>query len=71
MEMLAIGIDLGRTVFHRVGLNPRGEGVVREKFSRIQGLRFTANLHDSIGMEAFGEAHFLGRVLREQAIKCA
>ena len=40
----AIGIDLGKTVFHLVGLNQRGEVVVRKKFSRTQLLRFTANL---------------------------
>jgi hypothetical protein len=32
MELQAIGIDLGKTVFHLVGLNPRGEVVVRKKF---------------------------------------
>jgi hypothetical protein len=32
MELQAIGIDLGKTVVHLVGLNPRGEVVVRKKF---------------------------------------
>src|ERR1700687_548699 len=67
MELHTIGIDLGKTVFHLVGLNPRGEVVVRKKFSRKQLLRFTANIHvELIGMEACGGAHFLGRTLREQ-----
>jgi transposase len=67
MEIHTIGIDLGKTVFHLVGLNSRGEAVVRKKCSRNQILRFTANLHVSlIGMEACGGAHFLGRALREQ-----
>src|SRR6202158_1379364 len=67
MELHTIGIDLGKTVFHLVGLNPRGEVVVRKKFSRKQLLHFTANLHvELIGMEACGGAHFLGRALREQ-----
>jgi transposase len=67
MEIHTIGIDLGKTVFHLVGLNPRGEVVVRKKCSRNQILRFTANLRVSlIGMEACGGAHFLGRALREQ-----
>ena len=43
MELHTIGIDLGKTVFHLVGLNQRGEVVVRKKFSRTQLLRFTAN----------------------------
>lgn len=67
MELHTIGIDLGKTVFHLVGHNRRGEVVVRKKFSRTQLLRFTANLQvDLIGMEACGGAHFLGRALREQ-----
>jgi predicted NBD/HSP70 family sugar kinase len=36
MELHTIGIDLGKTVFHLVGLNLRGEVVVRKKFSRRQ-----------------------------------
>src|ERR1022692_2311496 len=67
MGIHTIGIDLGKTVFHLVGLNARGEVVVRKKCSRIQILRFTANLQVSlIGMEACGGAHFLARALREQ-----
>ena len=37
-----IGIDLGKTVFGLVGLDLRGEIVVRKTFSRRQLLRFTA-----------------------------
>jgi transposase len=67
MKLHTIGIDLGKTVFHLVGLDLRGEVVVRKKLSRKQLLHYTANLHvDLIGMEACGGAHFLGRALREQ-----
>src|SRR5213080_3088203 len=60
MELHTIGIDLGKTVFHLVGLNLRGEVVVRKKFSRKQLLHFTANLQVKlIGMEACGGSHFL------------
>jgi hypothetical protein len=53
MELHTIGIDLGKTVFHLVGLNLRGEVVVHKKFSRKQLLHFTANLKvELIGMEA-------------------
>jgi transposase len=67
MKIHTIGIDLGKTSFHLVGLNERGEVVVRKKFSRAQLLRFTANrkVH-VIGMEACGGSHFLGRALQEQ-----
>ncbi len=34
MELHTIGIDLGKTVFHLVELNPRVEVEVRKKFSR-------------------------------------
>jgi transposase len=67
MKIHTIGIDLGKTSFHLVGLNERGEVVVRKRFSRAQLLRFTANrkVH-LIGMEACGGSHFLGRALQEQ-----
>lgn len=67
MEIHTIGIDLGKTVFHLVGLNAVGETVMRKKCSRKQLLHFTANLHVRlIGTEACCGAHFLGRALREQ-----
>jgi transposase len=67
MQIHTIGIDLGKTVFHLVGLNLRGEAVARRKCSRTQLLQFTANVQvDLIGMEACAGAHFLGRALREQ-----
>ena len=55
MEIRTIGIDLGKTVFHLVGINGRGAVVVRKKCSRTQLLRFTSNLPLClIGMEACG-----------------
>jgi transposase len=67
MNLHAIGIDLGKTVFHLVGLSQTGEVVVRKKFSRTQLLRFTSNVQvDLIGMEACPGSHFLGKALREQ-----
>ena len=65
MELHTIGIDLGKTAFHLVGLNLCGEVVVRKKFSRKQLLHFTANLQVKLmGMEACGGSHFLGRAER-------
>lgn len=70
MEIRTIGIDLGKTVFHFVCVNARGEVVVRKKGSRTQLLRFTANLPQClIGMEACGGSHFLGRALRERSCR--
>jgi hypothetical protein len=44
MEIRTIGIDLGKTIFHLLGVNAQGEVVVRKKCSRTQLLRFTSNL---------------------------
>ncbi len=67
MKIHTIGIDLGKTSFHLVGLGERGEVVVRKRFTRTQLLRFTANRSvERIGMEACGGSHFLGRALQQQ-----
>jgi transposase len=67
MDLHTIGIDLGKTIFHLVGLNQRGAVMVRQKFSRAQLLRFTANRQvHLIGMEACGGSHFLAKALQQQ-----
>jgi transposase len=67
MEISTIGIDLGKTTFHVIGPNARGEILLRKKFSRKQLLVFTANRQQIlIGTEACGGAHHLARALREQ-----
>jgi transposase len=67
MKIYALGIDLGKTVFHLVGLDSGGQVVVRKRCSRTQLLAFTGNLQvQLIGMEACSGAHFLGKVLRAQ-----
>ena len=60
-------VNQPRGTHHVIGLNPRGEIVLRRKLSRKQLLRYTANRQQMlIGMEACGGAHYLGRALREQ-----
>jgi len=67
MELQAIGIDLGKTLFHLVGVDAAGNVVVRKRCSRSQLLAYTANVRvQRIGMEACSGAHFLGRALSEQ-----
>ena len=62
MEIPTIGFDQGKTVFHLVGINARGEVVIRKKCSRLQLLRFTSNLREClIGMEACGGSHWVER----------
>ena len=67
MKLHAVGIDLGKTVFHLVGLDSTGRVVIRKKCSRKQLLAFSANLEVKlIGMESCSGSHFLGRALRDQ-----
>jgi len=67
MKLRVLGIDLGKTVFHLVGLDSTGKVVIRKKCSRRQLLAFTANLEvQLIGMESCSGSHFLGRALRGQ-----
>jgi hypothetical protein len=67
MKIYALGIDLGKTVFHLVGLDSSGQVVVRKRCSRTQLLAFAGNLQvQLIGMEACSGAHFLGKALRAQ-----
>jgi transposase len=67
MKLQVLGIDLGKTVFHLVGLDSTGSVVIRKKCARKQLLAFTANLQvQLIGMESCSGSHFLGRALREQ-----
>jgi hypothetical protein len=60
-----IGIDLGKAVFHLVGLNPRA-GVVERHFTANPQVKL-------IGMEAFGGSARLGpdcRIRHFPACKC-
>jgi len=67
MEIHVVGIDLGKTLFHLVGLDSTGRVVVRKRCSRTQLLAFTANIRTQrIGMEACSGAHFLARALQQQ-----
>jgi transposase len=67
MELHTIGIDLGKTVFHLVGLNLRGEVVVRKKFSRLQFVALHGEPADPVDRHgSLRRLHFLGRALREQ-----
>jgi transposase len=61
------GIDIGKTVFHLIGLSKEGQIVIRKRFTRKQLITQMANMPTClIGMEACPGAHFLARVLRTQ-----
>ena len=68
MQIVSVGIDLGKTTFHLVALGVAGKVLVRKKFTQRQLLTYTANMQISlIGLEACSGAHFLARALRKQA----
>lgn len=67
MQIRTIGIDLGKTIFHLVAQDERGNIMVRRRCSRTQLLAYTANLPIClIGMEACPGAHFLATKLTAQ-----
>jgi transposase len=61
------GIDIGKTVFHLIGLSKEGDVVIKKRFTRKQLVTHTVNMPAClIGMEACPGAHFLARVLKAQ-----
>lgn len=59
-----IGIDIGKTTFHLIGLDKRGAIVLQQKLSRTQLARRLANVPRClVGMEACSGAHYIGRQL--------
>ena len=67
MKAHVCGIDIGKTVFHLVGLSKESHVVAKKRFSRKQLVTFTVNLPDGlIGIEACPGAHFLARILLKQ-----
>ena len=64
MNVRVIGIDLGKTVFHLVGMDDHGNVVVKKRFSRAQLMNFLVNVPPClIGMEASCGCHHVGRSL--------
>ena len=71
MTVATIGIDIGKSVFHLVGLDRRGKLVLRRRLSRPQLLRLTAQLRPClVGMEPCCGAHHLGHGWPSKAIRC-
>ena len=67
MKVHVCGIDIGKTVFHLVGLSKEGHIVTKKRFSRKQLVTFTVNQPDClIGIEACPGAHYLALVLLKQ-----
>lgn len=67
MKLTTIGIDLGKTVFHIVGMDERGTIALKKRLSRKQMITLLANTPAClIAMEASCGAHHLGRDLTSQ-----
>jgi transposase len=65
--MNIIGIDLGKTVFHLVAMDPQGTIIAKKKLSRSQMLTHLANVPRTlVAMEASCGAHHLSRRLASQ-----
>ena len=63
MKIAALGIDLGKNVFHLFGVDEHGRAVYHRKLSRSKLSEFMANLPSClVGMEACAGAHHLARV---------
>jgi len=64
MTVTVLGIDLGKTIFHLIGMDTRGKIVLRKRYSRSQLLKFMANTPAClVGMEASCGCHHVGRTL--------
>ena len=64
-EVAVVGIDIGKTSFHVIGLDHRGAVVLRQRWSRGQVEARFANMPPClVGMEACVGAHHLSRKLR-------
>lgn len=57
-----LGLDLGKSTFHLIGLDHSGHEQLRHKFTRTKLLEFLANYESvTIAMEACSGAHWLAR----------
>ena len=66
MTLATIGIDVGKSWYHLVGLDQRGAVEIRQRFNRSQLIRFMTKLPPClIGMEASCGSHHLARALVE------
>ncbi|MBV1929431.1 MAG: IS110 family transposase [Gammaproteobacteria bacterium] len=65
-ELMSIGVDIGKDVFHLVGFDKEGQLVLRKKIKRMALVATFEELpHCIVGMEACMSAHFVSRTLRK------
>ena len=69
-DLSVIGVDIGKDVFHVVGLNPDGEIVLRRKIKRLALVGTFEKLPRClVGLEACLSAHFVSRTLRSMGFE--
>ena len=65
MNIVTIGIDLGKSCFHVWGVDAHGKKVLKRKFTRKKLLEFIVNIPPClIGMEACGSSNYWARKFR-------
>ncbi len=69
-ELMSIGVDIGKDVFHLVGFDKSGQLVLRKKIKRMALISTFEELpHCIVGMEACMSAHFVSRTLRKMGFE--
>jgi transposase len=65
-ELMSVGVDIGKDVFHLVGFDKVGQLVLRKKIKRMALIATFEGLPKCVvGMEACLSAHFVSRTLRK------
>ena len=69
-ELMSVGVDIGKDVFHLVGFDRDGQRVLRKKIKRMALIATFEELpHCIVGMEACLSAHFVSRTLRKMGFE--
>lgn len=64
-DLVVVGVDIGKDVFHLVGFDQSGQVVLRKKIKRFAlEETFAGFARCVVGMEACLSAHFVSRALR-------
>ena len=69
-ELMSVGVDIGKDIFHLVGFDHDGQLVLRKKIKRLALVATFEQLPRCIvGMEACLSVHFVSLTLREMGFE--
>jgi len=69
-DLMSVGVDIGKDVFHLVGFDRNGQLVLRKKIKRMALIATFEGLPKCVvGMEACLSAHFVSRTLRKMGFE--